>query len=160
MSLNKNNKLREPKAADYTAVAKFVISKYPNLEDKIDIARKTSGKTLSDQKATSVSKMINKAMRNRKFRAPAIRSTHEPKERLQNFAILGKIERNQLIKSTLAERNAQRSNDLASFLEQWPFLKLNEGLVGEFKAIRGIKNIDYIMCRIKYHLSNRKIYFK
>ena len=55
-----------------------------------------------------------------------------------------------LIKESVEERNEERTSaEISDFLRKWPFLRSQVPYRMEFRAIRNLKNLDYISARIK-----------
>ena len=79
-----------------------------------------------------------------------------PQEKLRDFMCLRKVERNHMVRDTLALRANDRGIQFENFISDWPFLITRDGLVAEFKAMRKIKNIDFIVNRVKRYASNFK----
>lgn len=146
---------RPPTKADYKNCALSVCKAFPNLKDRVNINQKA--KLVEDMWICSVRSVISNSYRCRKSRNSINLDISSPKEGLKNYQSLSASKKLILIKESLNERNTLRnSTEVSIFLEQWPFLMDQDGLRGEFKAMTGKKNLDYIVARLRRAFPSKK----
>ena len=130
-------------------LANLLCAKFPNLEDRVEISNQTrTSMHLSQLKTVTVRQCLSKAKRNRN-RRQVQRPVLNPRERLMDFSILGKVEKNTLMRNTLSERSDNRSLPTTEFLTMRPYLRTYEGVVCELRILKNVTNIDKNILRIK-----------
>ncbi|MEN2497426.1 MAG: hypothetical protein MHMPM18_001807, partial [Marteilia pararefringens] len=107
-------------------------------------------KNVRDIWISSVRSCLSQAFRSRKCRGSFKVLDITDQERLEGFSSLKLLDRRLLIQSTLGERSLDKRNlSLDEFLVKWPFLQHESGLRSEVRALKGIKDLDYMKNRIK-----------